>query len=263
MKGLSDLAGMTRIDDVIEAMNEIVQWAKDNNSRLGYFAALYLGVTERIKEGVLRGEFEDNERMEKMDVIFAKRYLEAFYQYQAGKKASECWEAAFRPAEEHGLIVLQHLLLGMNAHITFDLGVAAAEAAPGDLLPSFKNDFDKINDVLASLVDKVDSEMGRITPIFRWVDAFLGNANERFTGFSMTIARTQAWKKAERLAFEEGESKQKVLEVFDEESARQAKLVSDPPGRITKLILAIIGLTEKSSIKGIIEILRDDDLKKA
>ncbi|NIR65754.1 MAG: hypothetical protein GWN00_24945 [Aliifodinibius sp.] len=91
---------------------------------MGYFAALYRKVTIRVKE-----EFEDPERMERLDVLFANRYLEAFEQYHTRKETTVSWKLAFDTCKRWRPIVLQHLLLGMNTHIRLDLGVAAAETA--------------------------------------------------------------------------------------------------------------------------------------
>jgi hypothetical protein len=73
------------LDGVIERLNEIIEQSKSNQSRLGYFAALYRKVTCRVKECIEEGNyFDNNERMEKLDVIFASRYLTAFDQMQSG-----------------------------------------------------------------------------------------------------------------------------------------------------------------------------------
>ena len=44
------------IDEVIEQLDEIINWARDNNSRLGYFAALYRTVTIRVRDGIAAGD---------------------------------------------------------------------------------------------------------------------------------------------------------------------------------------------------------------
>ena len=52
------------IDDVIEALDEIIQECKDNQVPLGYFAALYRKVTIQVKEGIAEDFFDDGPRME-------------------------------------------------------------------------------------------------------------------------------------------------------------------------------------------------------
>jgi len=69
---------MKTIDEVLVRMDEIVEECKIRSSRLGYFAVLYRQVTRRIKEGIDLREFEDNARMELLDVLFAKRFFAAY-----------------------------------------------------------------------------------------------------------------------------------------------------------------------------------------
>lgn len=123
----------TTIDDVIQQLTAIVEWSKQNNARMGYFAALYRKVTIQVKKGIQENYFDNGPRMERLDVIFANRYIQACYQYQTGQTPTQSWVRAFNATQHWWPIVLQHLLLGMNAHINLDLGIAAAETvAPED-----------------------------------------------------------------------------------------------------------------------------------
>jgi len=124
------------IDEVVYLLDAVLIRTRRERSRLGYFAALYRRVTLRVKEGIQKGEFEDGARMEKFDVIFANRYLEATYQYWNGVKPTRAWQLAFAACRDWNPVVLQHLLMGMNAHINLDLGISAALTSPGSDLPS-------------------------------------------------------------------------------------------------------------------------------
>ena len=59
------------IDKVIEKLTDIIDTSIQTKSRQGYFAALYRKVTIRIKEGIADNYFDNGERMERFDVIFA------------------------------------------------------------------------------------------------------------------------------------------------------------------------------------------------
>src|SRR5687768_12658552 len=132
------------IDEVLAQLDEVIRRARQESDRLGYFATLYRNVTLKVKEGITAGLFEDGNRMERLDVTFANRYLAALDSFRCGQQSSKCWRTAFDTAATWPPIVLQHLLLGMNAHINFDLGIAAQEVAPGQALPSLRKDFDQI-----------------------------------------------------------------------------------------------------------------------
>src|SRR5215475_9606069 len=111
------------IADVIRSLDAIIDWAWTNKSRLGYFAALYRRITRVVKTGIEKGQFQNGPLMERLDVVFASRYLYAFDQFRAAKQPSLAWQLAFRAAHWWYPIVVQQLLAGINAHINLDLGI--------------------------------------------------------------------------------------------------------------------------------------------
>ena len=150
----------TTIDEVIAQLQTIIDDSIKNNDRLGFFAALYIKVTSRVKEGIVNNEFDDSSRMEMLDVTFANKYLLAYQQWKSGIEPSGSWKVAFETSKKPFPLVLQHLLLGINAHINLDLGVAAVEVSGTNDLKVIRNDFNAINNVLASL-NLAMQEMGR------------------------------------------------------------------------------------------------------
>lgn len=188
------------IDDIILRLEGIIEECIATRSRLGYFAALYNRVTLAVREGIRQGEFDDGPRMERLDVTFANRYLTAYEQYRAGELPSRSWLKAFESAEDPDLVVLQHLLIGMNAHINLDLGIAAARTSPGSLLAPLQPDFDRINTVLATLTPQVEQELDHESPVFQWLTQLAPALELKLVGFAMDEAREAAWTFARKLA---------------------------------------------------------------
>jgi hypothetical protein len=141
------------IEDIIKNLTEIIEWSRENASRLGYFPALYRKVTVQVRNGIEEGFFEHGDLMDRFDVVFANRYLDAFHQYVDSGTATRSWKLAMDATSSRRPVVLQHLLLGMNAHIALDLAVTVAETTPERKLPELKNDFLKINGILSGLID--------------------------------------------------------------------------------------------------------------
>ncbi len=63
------------IDDVLEALREVIDESVAAGSRVGYFAALYRQVTVAVARGIDEGVFDDGERMSRLDAPFANRYI--------------------------------------------------------------------------------------------------------------------------------------------------------------------------------------------
>ena len=49
-----NLQGIKTIEQIIDALNEIIIDSKKKNNPLGYFAALYKKVTIKVKDGIAR-----------------------------------------------------------------------------------------------------------------------------------------------------------------------------------------------------------------
>ncbi len=242
------------IDEVIEQLTAIIDRCVEDELRLGYFAALYRKVTVEVKTGIAEGFFDDGARMERLDVIFANRYLTAYDAHRAGRPTTEAWAYAFEIADQWWPIVLQHLLLGMNAHINLDLGVAAAKTVPADELPNLHGDFNRINDILSRLVAEVKEELAEIWWTLRLFNRYLGSVEDAIINFSMTNARDAAWDVALRLAPMDDEERGVAIAALDADVRRFGRVIRHP-GVLASTVLKTVRLGERGSVRRKIEIL--------
>lgn len=235
------------IDDVIQNLEDIIQVSKVHSSPLGYFAALYKKVTIKVKEGITNNYFDDGPRMEKLDIVFASRYIDAYYAYQNNQPITTSWQKAFDLSKKYWPIVLQHLLIGMNAHINLDLGIAAAEVMKGKEINDLKGDFDKINEILSSLVYEVQDDLATIWPTLKTILKWTGKVDDFLVDFSMELARDGAWKFAVEF-FKAPESLQPALTVSRDQSVAEVSNLITNPGWVANFIFKIIRLGEKGSV---------------
>ncbi|GAB5555520.1 MAG: DUF5995 family protein [Saprospiraceae bacterium] len=245
------------IDEVIEILEQIIQETKSAESTLGYFAALYQKVTICVKERLNTNYFDDDERMEKLDVEFANRYLRAYADYKAGKKVTDSWRVAFDMEQKRSMIVLQHLLLGMNAHINLDLGITAARISTGTPMDGLKSDFNKINEILKDLVEEVQNNLAQIWPMLFKLLKFTNKMDDHLVNFSMELARDGAWKFANELHQAEAPAVQEALIVDrDQKVAKLTDLITKrrPMGRI---LFAFIRLGERGKVSHKISVLQE------
>jgi hypothetical protein len=252
---MNDLTLPATIDEVIAAFDTLVARSVREESRLGYFAALYRKVTVKVKEGIAGSRFDDGPRMERFDVTFANRYLAALERFIRGEPTSRCWRVAFDAARHWRPLILQQLLLGMNAHINFDLGIAAATVCPGDQLPPLEHDFNEINVILAGLVNQVIDEINEVSPWIKFLDRIDPSADDAVINFSMGRARASAWDLATTLAPLAPDQWGPVLDLRDREVADLGGVVAHPLGILFNLDLLIIRLRESSDVPKVIKVL--------
>lgn len=244
------------IDQVIIYLDAIILKSQDDNNPLGYFAALYRKVTIKVKEGIQNNIFDNGPRMERLDVIFASRYLEAYFSYEKNKTITSSWQEAFNLSKNYWPIVLQHLLIGMNAHINLDLGIAAAEVSKGENIENLKDDFNKINTILSDLVMEVENDLSRIWPTLKKVLKWTRGVDNFLVDFSMAIARDGAWKFAVQLANTPEERLKAAIAERDIKVTQKGKIITNP-GKIVGIILGVIRLGERGTVSKKIKDLKN------
>ena len=235
------------IDEVISILGNIIVESENNKNPLGYFAALYKKVTVKVKEGIETNFFDDGSRMEKLDVIFALRYIDAYYFYKEKDFVTNSWERAFNLSSDYWPIVLQHLLIGMNAHINLDLGIAASEVSRNQNINDLENDFNKINEILSTLVNEVEQDLAKIWPTLKIILKLTGKVDDFMVDFSMGLARDGAWKFAKSIANKLNVERDDLIKQRDHKVARKAMIITNP-GIIIRTIFMIIRLGERGSI---------------
>ncbi|MGX5817351.1 DUF5995 family protein [Chitinophaga lutea] len=244
----------TTIDEVVARLESIIESSVERGDRIGYFASLYYKVTVRVREGIANNEFEDGARMERLDVFFANRYIEAVEAWQRGEKPSGPWEVAFGATKKITVILLQQLLLGMNAHINYDLGIAAVDCVAGGDIQAMQRDFISINDIIGSLTFEVTNEISRISPLLSLFGLHAQNGGSILIQFSISNARDGAWSFAEELSGKQGADRAACMAARDTSIRKLAESLCKPKG-LVKVTTFIIFLFEWKSPRKIIRAL--------
>ncbi|HEX8154092.1 MAG TPA: DUF5995 family protein [Thermoanaerobaculia bacterium] len=242
------------IDDVVASIGTIIDWSIANQSRLGYFAALYRRITLAIKAGIARKYFDDNARMEVFDVTFASRYfaaLNAYFHPSPQRELSHCWKVAFDGATLTGPIIVQHLLAGVNAHIDLDLGIAAEQVAPGKSLPSLQGDFIKVNTILGDQVKTVLDEIDSLSPVLADLYDLLMKYEIDLIDDGLKVTRDSAWRFATILAEVPSILRQPTISLHDLEAAKLGMLILHPPSILANVVEVIAARESRDVVRNI------------
>lgn len=229
----------TTIEEVILHLDEIIKWAKQNKSPIGYFASTYRSMTIAVLDGIKKKKFEDNNRMILLDLDFANRYFEAWENYRSNKKCSNAWFIAFEAAKNKDLLIMQHILLGINAHINLDLGVSAASIMPYRKINALKNDFNTINNVIASINQKVQDALNKICYPIELIDELSNGKDNVVLDFAISKARQTSWASAYVLSNANLFIKPSLINMIDNAAALIGKNIiisaKTPPSILKKL----------------------------
>ena len=249
---------VSSVEEAVQHLSEVTRQAARANHRWGYFAALYSRVTRAVGERIADGYFDDGERMSRLDVAFANRYFDALDAHLSGRGAmSEAWRVAFAACEERDAAVLQHLYLGLNAHLLLDLGIAAAETCPGRQLRPARDDFHRINYIVSGLMTPFHRDLGWASPSLGRLDGHVGWLSTRGSMSTLRWIRGRAWSVAEEVNSAAGEQRSAIIAQTDRHATQVGRFIIGA-ARMTKPLWDRARRQETASVRDIIRILASD-----
>ncbi len=151
------------VDAVVATMQSRLDALTPQQEPLREFLGTYQRTTLAIGKAVDDDFFEDAEWVERWDVAFAELYLAALDLHLSGSAPSRPWRLAFdAPAD---LPALRLVLLGINAHVNYDLPQALLAVITDEdfedppLMERRRRDHERIDGVLASRVAAEDDQL--------------------------------------------------------------------------------------------------------
>lgn len=187
---------MHQVDALIARMETQYADLLARDDRRHFFHGTYLRTTKAIGSELAAGGFLDQAWVERWDVVFADLYLEAL---DADEPAGP-WQAAFdAPARRSDLLPIHHVLLGMNAHINYDLPQSLLTMISDDgfdnpaLLERREADHRHIDEVLIRRVDGEAREAADSGMAMSRLDRMLAPANRFATKRFLREARAKVW----------------------------------------------------------------------
>jgi hypothetical protein len=250
---------MTRarhIEQVVDGLKTVVSQSIEEESRAGYFASLYRQVTLEVQRAIERGEFEDGPRMSRFDAAFGNRYFAAIETWRGGGRPTRAWREAFGCCGREDAAIVQHLLLGVNAHINLDLAIAAAEVAPDpDSLEDLHSDYLHINEILANVLHRVQQALDEVSPLMRVLDDLGGRTDEQIIDFNIVHARDGAWTSAKTLVRADDAHRTEAIEQMDRRTRTLARIIAHPLG----LGWPAIELIRRTEVHDVAEVIKHLD----
>ncbi len=196
-------AGFRTLDDVVDGLAALEANFRRVNDRRAIFLTLYGVVSAEIRSRVRRGEFADNEWVLRYAVAFADLYRVALERYDAGDIASvpKAWRLAFDAARNGSGLVVQDMLLGVNAHVNTDLPHALTTVSIGPDRAARYRDHSAVNAVLGAVTERATERLAALyAPGLTGMDDCAGALDEILSAFSLEVARESAWESAVALA---------------------------------------------------------------
>jgi hypothetical protein len=237
------------IDALIERMRALLEPLRTADDPRQYFHAVYLRTTIAVAEAIRGGGFIDPDWAERWDVTFASLYLDALEADMSGAQPTRPWQIAFGAPGD--LPPLNHVLLGMNAHINFDLAQALVLVITDEefddpaLIAKREEDHRAIDRVLAARVAAEDDELVSVSGPGSVLNRLLRPLNQRGSQRFLRESREKVWANAVTLsrARRQGpEAYAAVLAELEELSAAKVSALTAPGFVLLKLAVTGFGV---------------------
>ena len=152
------------IGDVIDQLQQRIDVLPRDQVHRRTFMRTYQRTTQAVGNAVDAAFFEDPEWVMRWNIAFADLFIVAHDADQTGSRVPRPWRLAFQADPDLPTIV--HLLLGMNAHINYDLPQATLSVITDQefedpvLLDRRRRDHERIDKILAGRVTAEDQAIG-------------------------------------------------------------------------------------------------------
>jgi hypothetical protein len=215
-------------DRVIQQMQALIEnWTGSQDSR-SIFLSCYQLMTRNTLQAIERDEFYDSNWVHQLLKRFADYYFVALDAYEADPQAAPMvWQLAHNATRNPKAMAIQSLLLGVNAHINYDLVLTLVDV----LSPEWNSldevqrenrhsDHDRVNTIIAASIDAVqDDILEPAMPIMDFIDDVFGSLDEYLISHLIRNWRNDVWKHATQLLCMESKENQTAFIAQVEEDA--------------------------------------------
>ena len=232
-------------DPVLVKMKSLLnEWEAVKDRRL-IFLQCYAAMTQNILAAIEARDFEDVAWVATLMNNFADLYFHALEAENSGLAGAPiAWQIAFKAAHNPQTNVLQNLVLGVNAHINYDLVLALSDLLASEWQQLSEeqrqiryHDHCHVNDIINHTIDTVqDQVVDRFEPEFRVVDKLLGPVDEWMTGLLISEWREEVWKHAiQMIDSTEQTDRQAIIKHVEQVSIERAQDILGK-GNLTDLL---------------------------
>lgn len=211
------------LDRILERMQDRIGELRATQDDRRIFLSVYATMTGAIHRGVHAGRFMDPPWTAELTARFATLYFDAEDAWErAPTTCPNAWRAAFAAAGRPRISVIEHALLGINAHIVYDLPFAVSGTMravgdvvdgrlQGDTLVRRRHDYEVVNHILAETILDAQQVLAEESRISRVLDRVALRFDEYAAEALLRASRTQGWHNALALAVARDEQEHEAV----------------------------------------------------
>lgn len=246
------------MDEVTERLSAVIDVCRARQSRLGYFAALYRQAIEAVACDLEAGLFDDGDRMHRFAGLLARRYLDALTAFEHDNEVTRSWSLTFATAARDDAVILQHVLVGANAHLNLDLALAAAQVSRSAPIVDLEADFRRVVDTIVAVVGRAQAAIGAFSPVLSILGRLADRPDDEILRFSFRVAGDEAWRRALLMSALPVGRWPAMVDSLDRATAVLGRSIAHPGGILAPAV-EIVRHAEVEEVPAVIEALASLD----
>lgn len=194
-------------------------WEKTGDRRF-IFLRCYSMMSANMLTAIEEGRFANPAWVTGLMLRFADYYFDALKLYDKDPgQSSAVWQQVHNAAKLPETHVMQNLLLGVNAHINYDLPLALYDCLHLEWAKLDErqqrlrqSDHETVNQIIGDTIDAVqDTVVEPLSPAMALVDQLMGRMDEWLLSQLITAWRHEVWNVAQRLLAASDESQHQII----------------------------------------------------
>lgn len=219
---------------ITHMQSRIREWKATSDDK-ALFLNCYMMMTSNVLAAIQQQEFDDPVWVNRLLYHFADYYFAALEAYEHDPaSAPAVWQRAHDVTRNSETAALQKLLLGVNAHINYDLVFTLVDL----LRPEWRNlsepqraaryaDHCHVNDVIGRTIDAVqDQVLEPAIPVMDYIDKLLGPIDEMLISRLITQWRETVWLNAmSLLSTDDAQEQTQLIRKVEEQALKTAEFI--------------------------------------
>ncbi|MCB0531477.1 MAG: hypothetical protein H6574_12415 [Lewinellaceae bacterium] len=225
---------MPQTEVLVRMDNYIRQWQSGTDGK-ALFLGCYRMMTENMLGALEAGAFKNTDWTDRLLHHFADYYFRALEIYNSQAPGLPAvWRYAFDAANEGENAPIQKLLLGVNAHINYDLVLTLHDllhaewaGCPEPQRQQYFGDYCYVNEIIGQTVDQVQDEiLEPAQPSMRLVDDWMGRMDEWLLSRLITHWRDKVWENTVALLAAPPTEKERIVQSIEARALQRAEAIA-------------------------------------
>jgi hypothetical protein len=196
-----------RQNDVLANMDQTLSGWQQSGDRRRIFLGCYRMMTANMLAAIDEKYFEDQLWVNTLLHHFAEYYFMGLNLDGRRKQIPEVWKQVHDQTRRKQLHPIQYLLMGVNAHINYDLVLTLYDILHPEWTELQEDqkrcrfqDHCRVNDVITATIDKVQDEILLVEdPKMGWLDSGMGRLDEYLISYLISDWREDVWDNAQQM----------------------------------------------------------------